>query len=628
MADNSRNNNICNVENEMPTAAELFGPQPSAAAETNDSIAMEVADQEAARLLVAALIDDPPQAAQKAPKPAATDTPKNANSATVAPEWEPPARFDEYKLPAFPVEHFPQWLRDFCREKAIETQTPIDLAATMALGALAGALGGKFLFTARPGWVEPANLYLCCALPPGNRKTAIYQAIVEPFAALERELIEKQRPIIRERQLEREAIEERIKHLKIAAAKTDNSTERAQLVSEMKDRGRDLEEIIIPPMPKLIVSGDSTPESIGIDLAEQDGRLTMMSDEGELFDVLAGRYSSGTPNIQNFLKAHTGSDIRVNRAKQVYVTEHAFLTIAVAVQPDVIRGLAQQQQFRGRGLLGRFLYSLPVSTVGARQIGAAAVQPKTANEYTRCLRALAALERPSDAFFERRLSRDANQALATFERNLEPKMAEGREMAVISDWAGKLAGAIVRIAGLLHVADFASQPKNSPEEIPLSTFERAEAIGRYFAGHARAAFAEMGADPEIDAAKYILRWLERTKPEDVTKRDIFEGTKARFKKVDAMEPALRLLEAHGYIRTMARGEEPERPGRKASQLYALNPALLEQYSHNSQNGHFEADLADSANCANTAPKDNSFGSGGLAGLPVAKFQAGEERHKI
>jgi len=34
-------------------------------------------------------------------------------------------------------------------------------------------------------------------------------------------------------------------------------------------------------------------------------------------------------------------------------------------------------------------------------------------------------------------------------------------------------------------------------------------IGNYFIGHALAVFDLMGADPTIDAARYVLNWIRR-----------------------------------------------------------------------------------------------------------------------
>jgi hypothetical protein len=88
----------------------------------------------------------------------------------------------------------------------------------------------------------------------------------------------------------------------------------------------------------------------------------------------------------------------------------------------------------------------------------------------------------------------------------------------------------------------------------------------------------MGADPVIADAKHLLTWIIRETKTHFTKRDAFEGTKGRFRRVEAMEPALRLLTEYSYIRR----REPENragPGRKPSPTYDVNPFS----AHNSPN---------------------------------------------
>src|SRR5205807_2705546 len=117
--------------------------------------------------------------------------------------------------------------------------------------------------------------------------------------------------------------------------------------------------------------------------------------------------------------------------------------------------------------------------------------------------------------------------LAAFEEELEPKLAEGGELGAMGDWAGKLAGAVVRIAGILHLAEHAHRIDPWPATVSAETIKRAVIIGHYLIPHARAAYAEMGADPKVDAAKYTLRWLAReieaTGKMVFTKRDIHRG---------------------------------------------------------------------------------------------------------
>ena len=102
--------------------------------------------------------------------------------------------------------------------------------------------------------------------------------------------------------------------------------------------------------------------------------------------------------------------------------------------------------------------------------------------------------------------------------------------------------------------------------------ERAVKIGRYLIPHAQAALAEMGTDPTVEEAKHVLRWIERKGVDTFTKREAFEGTKGRFRRVTALESALDLLLAQGYIRE---AESPERkgPGRRPSARYEVSPFL-------------------------------------------------------
>src|SRR5205085_7432214 len=133
----------------------------------------------------------------------------------------------------------------------------------------------------------------------------------------------------------------------------------------------------------------------------------------------------------------------------------------------------------------------------------------------------------------------------------------------LTDWAGKLAGAVLRLAGILHLTEHADMSEPWLVKVSTEMIQRAEIIGRYLIPHARAAYAEMGADEQVEAAKYVLRWIERSEKASFTKREAFEGTKGRFKQVAKLNPVLDLLDAHGYIR--ARQDAADlRPGRKPS----------------------------------------------------------------
>jgi hypothetical protein len=105
----------------------------------------------------------------------------------------------------------------------------------------------------------------------------------------------------------------------------------------------------------------------------------------------------------------------------------------------------------------------------------------------------------------------------------------------------------------------------------------------------------MGADPVVEDAKFVLAWVARKGLDSFSERDAFEGTKGRFKKVDALRPALALLINHGYVRPLGTDARTG-PGRRPSPVYQVNP-LASQNSQDSQNGVPAPHSAKSANSA-------------------------------
>jgi hypothetical protein len=106
----------------------------------------------------------------------------------------------------------------------------------------------------------------------------------------------------------------------------------------------------------------------------------------------------------------------------------------------------------------------------------------------------------------------------------------------------------------------------------VETVRRAAELGRFYLAHARAAFAEMGADPEVENAKHLFAWISRKRVRTFSERDALQGTKGRFKKMVDLRPALELLEDHRYIRELPRQKKSGR-GRPKGPIYEVNPRV-------------------------------------------------------
>ncbi len=473
-------------------------------------------------------------------------------------------------LPPFPAEVLPNWLAEQVFAVAEFTQTPIDLAGSLALACLSTAAGGRAEVEVRGSWREPTNLYTVVVLPPGSRKSAVFAAMIAPIMAAEKALIERTAPAIIEAELAAKVAGKAAEKATLAAANAEASG-RDTLLAEATAAAMNAEAITVPAKPQL-VADDVTSEKAASLLADQGGRLAVLSPEGGIFATIAGRYS-GTPNLEVFLKGHAGDMMRVDRrSRDAEHVDKPALTMGLAVQPDILRDIAAMPGFRGLGLLARILFALPENTVGFRKVGADPVPAAVAAEYLTNLHALVLTlaEWTDPAVLP--LTPDANELVLNIERAVEPRLAPGGAWAHVVDWGSKYTGAVVRIAGLLHLAEHIRDGWGQP--VTADTLERAAMIGDYYAAHALAAFADMGADQNTRNARQILAWIERTASSAFTRRELFRAVQsAQLKTMADLDPALGVLEAHGYLRQLDPPAPKRAGGRPPSPSYLVHPEV-------------------------------------------------------
>ncbi|MFF8426045.1 YfjI family protein [Streptomyces sp. NPDC016566] len=475
---------------------------------------------------------------------------------TASDVWDDPIPLTgRRECPAFPAHVFPAWLGEFVSAVAEETQTPVDLAGSIALAVLATAAGGRSVVHVRGNWREPTNLYTVVALPPGNRKSAVFGLLTDPLYEAEKRLKTAMKPVIVEAELTARLAKEAADKAAAKAASADGD-KRDEMVATAIGLAQTADTLAVPAEP-LLLADDSTPETVTSLIAEQGGRLSVMSDEGGIFDIIAGRYS-GKPNMEVFLKGHAGGRLRVNRQTRREYIDAPALTIGLAVQPDILEEIGKIKGAKGRGLLGRFLYSLPVSTVGERKVITDPVPEQTAATYSSNVidLTLSLAEWTDPAVIQ--LTPEAGAALIAYQERVEPWLkARGGKLGHITDWAGKLVGATARMAALLHLAEHGGNGYAHP--VTEGTMNAAIELGEYYTAHALAVFDVMGGDPVISRARSVLDVLRDNGWEDVSRRDVFTVlSRSEVSTVADLEPALALLEDHGYLRSY----QPERTGKR------------------------------------------------------------------
>jgi replicative DNA helicase len=148
--------------------------------------------------------------------------------------------------------------------------------------------------------------------------------------------------------------------------------------------------------------------------------------------------------------------------------------------------------------------------------------------------------------------------------------ANSGDLAHLAGWAAKLAGATCRLAALLHLASHLRDGWAHP--ISSNTFTAAIRLAGYLVEHAQAVFDLMGADPRTDDARWLLDWITRSGRTQFSRRDAHASApRGRFRKAADLEPALTLLEEHGYLRRVDADPPGPKGGRPSSPRFLVNP---------------------------------------------------------
>src|SRR4051794_32339361 len=221
-----------------------------------------------------------------------------------ATEW-PPFDGDPIPLaptraaPDFPVEDLPPAFRDMVEAVAEATQPDPAMPAVSALTVLAAAAGGRAEIEVRRGWHEPLCLYTATVARPGERKSAVQFAMSKPLLAVEQQLAEARAAIRREAETLRLIAVKDAERARAAASQAEGEAKQ-RLQAEAVSAAMLAEAFEVPSIPR-ILADDVTPEAAGSLLAAQGGRLAIISAEGGIFDVIAGRYSGNVPNLDLWL---------------------------------------------------------------------------------------------------------------------------------------------------------------------------------------------------------------------------------------------------------------------------------------------------------------------------------------
>lgn len=395
----------------------------------------------------------PPPVPTPAPEPPARTAPPPAKTAEKpGDKWPDPLLPGTAAPPEISPHLLPGWVGDMAAAVATSTQTPPALSVMTALAVLAAVLQRRFEVSPwGDDYVEPLSVWTLATSPSGSRKTAVHGTLTAPLVDFEKSQRDRLRAEIARVMAAREVAKKRIEVLKKAAANAKSNEDREKIQEQVQ---KEIEETPPELFPPRLFTGDVTPERLQQLLVEQDERMTVLTDEAGIFQVMAGQYSGGVASLDVFLQAHAGSALRVDRAGRLAHIDRPALSFGMALQPGILADAAKSKRFRDSGLLARFLYAIPRSTVGTRDVRQRCPIPEDIKQawHNRIHALLDGMERPIGKPKVLAFTPEALEIWLEFAEAIERQQGEGRKLEHISDWSSKLPGAVARIAGLLELA--------------------------------------------------------------------------------------------------------------------------------------------------------------------------------
>jgi hypothetical protein len=221
------------------------------------------------------------------------------------------------------------------------------------------------------------------------------------------------------------------------------------------------------------------------------------------------------------------------------------------IQSQVLRTFGGNDDLAGRGLVARFLFVLPASLAGWRAIDPDPIPAQVTDLYTRRVHDLATTFADGTDPAVVTLTEEAGRLRAEHAAAIETQLRPGGTYRDMREWANKLAGTTLRLAGLLHLAHHPADGWRRP--IAAEQMAGAIRLADFFAAHYRTALHTITADPDATRARTTLRFLIDKQIHDFTRRDLHRRLIRQFPKATDIQHVLDTLTALGWTRTRPDG---------------------------------------------------------------------------
>jgi hypothetical protein len=459
--------------------------------------------------------------------------------------------FVEHAAPQFPVDHLPQAMALYCREKSAQSAFDAGGYGFALLIAASNLIDHRARLNVGPLSV-PAFLWGGLVAAAGGGKSPIMNATMKFAKSINDELV-------------RVSEQQRAAFINTIAAM--NKTEAA---------------LTQKPSWKQLIASDTTVEALGDLLKDNPNGMLLHFDELTEFVGRMDAYNGGSGKDRGaYLQAFDGGSKTINRKSSIMplVVKNFSVGVLAGVQPEKLAELFKKPG-GADGLFQRFLvYALPPAGSAAynASIGTfTEVNCQQIFDHLHEWSAAGALKSVSvNPSILPLMERYHNQMRIVAQRTGASRLAEHLD---------KFPGFLARILFALHCIECAAAGQFRAV-VTEETFNRALAIARVLYRHSEAVYEGLGqhsggsSDLMRTACEAILskNW-SKFKRGDLT-RDATNWKGADHRQADG---AIDLLIELGWVREVTPQRAPGQPGRRSAGVFQVNPLVHERFAEQSR----------------------------------------------
>lgn len=452
----------------------------------------------------------------------------------------------------FPVNAFPQIIRNAIYEVEQHTQTPQGLIAASALGVISLACQNRIDVCRLTNLRSPVSLYLLTLAESGERKSTVDKMLMKPLYQLEEELFDKYTHALNTWRSDEEIFNFERKAL-MSKLKSDIRRNKDHLATNEQLKAL-LASHQQPPIRFKQIFNDATPAAIKDYLCGYWRSIGIMSDEaGTIFN---GYTLNELPFINKMWDGATFSVERKSEPEKLI--RDARLTLALMVQPDVFKGYLQRKgdTAKGIGFFARCLICQPDSKQGSRRISSPVVSSEHLPVFHQRLMEIVNESIARDNQNDRlclRFSVEAENRWIEFYNKVESDMGLLGTLSDFRDYASKVAENMARVASLLHYFN------GNDGDISLSAVEDAVKITTWYVNEYIHIFSKpQELTPAISEADELYWWIKnhcnRLVVPYITKNTVLQYGPNKFRKRSKANELLGMLYSQNRILVAKKGK--------------------------------------------------------------------------